>query len=86
MVGGVRINGVRNGQQYVLSSSANATGAAFNDAHRNEDPSAREARLWIAAVRGGDAPIVSPEQALCVTEILEGIYESAKSGKPYYFN
>ena len=86
MVGGVRINGVRNGQQYVLSSSVNATGAAFNDAHRNEDPSAREARLWIAAVRGGDAPIVSPEQALCVTEILEGIYESAKTGKPYYFN
>ena len=31
-------------------------------------------------------PCVLPEQAYCVTQILEGIYESAKTGKPYYFN
>ena len=27
-----------------------------------------------------------PEQAMVVTQILEGIYKSAESGKPYYFN
>ena len=37
------------------------------------------------AVKGGEAPITKPEQAYCVTRILEGIYESAKSGKPFYF-
>ncbi|MBO7763015.1 MAG: gfo/Idh/MocA family oxidoreductase, partial [Clostridia bacterium] len=86
MTGGVRINGVRGGQQYVMNCSVDASGAAFNDAHGKEDPSTREARLWIAATRGGAAPLVKPEEALCVTEILEGIYESAKTGKPYYFN
>ena len=30
-------------------------------------------------------PLVLPEQALVVTEILEAIYDSAKSGKPVYF-
>ena len=31
-------------------------------------------------------PVVLPRQALCVTQILEGIYESAKTGKPVYFD
>ena len=30
-------------------------------------------------------PCVLPEQALCVTKILEAIYESAKTGKAVYF-
>ena len=43
-------------------------------------------RLWIEAVRNDTEPLTKPEQAFCVTRILEGIYESAKTGKPYYFN
>ncbi|WP_260450568.1 hypothetical protein, partial [Listeria booriae] len=31
-------------------------------------------------------PVVKPEQALVVTQILEAIYESSKTGKPVYFN
>ena len=69
-----------------MSCTPSTTGAAFNDAHANEDPSTREARIWINATRGIGEPLVKPEEALCVTEILEGIYESAKTGKPYYFN
>ena len=46
----------------------------------------QEAKQWIAAVINGTKPTVLPEQAYCVTQILEGIYESAKTGKPYYFN
>jgi predicted dehydrogenase len=29
-------------------------------------------------------PLVKPEQALVVTQILEGIYKSAKTGEPVY--
>ena len=31
-------------------------------------------------------PFVLPEQAYVVTQILEGIYTSAKTGKPFYFD
>ena len=86
MIDGLRINGIRNNVQYTLTPDFKGSGAAFNDSKRGETAAEREARLWIAAVRGGAAPITKPEQAYCVTRILEGIYESAKSGKPYYFN
>ena len=86
MIGGVRINGIRQNRQYELTPNFKAGGAAFNDAHGSEQPAEREERLWIEAVRGGAAPITKPEQAFVVTQILEGIYESAKTGKPYYFD
>lgn len=82
---GLRINGIRGGRQYVLCPDFKSGGVAFNKGKANESPADMEERLWIEAVRGGAAPITKPEQAYCVTRILEGIYESAKSGKPYYF-
>ena len=45
-----------------------------------------EAAQWINAVVTDTDPCVLPEQAFVVTRILEGIYESAKTGKPYYFD
>ena len=86
MFGGVHINGIRQNRQYTFEPSFQAGGAAFFSGQGNEEPADREERLWIEAVRGGAAPITKPEQAYCVTRILEGIYESAKSGKPYYFD
>ena len=86
MMEGLRINGVCHDRQYVLKPNFEVGGVAFNDGTAGESPADREERLWIEAVRGGAAPITKPEQAYCVTRILEGIYESAKSGKPYYFN
>ena len=85
MTDGVRINGVRNGRQYVLKPDFKAGGVAFFHGAGPESAADKEARLWIEATKGGAAPITKPEQAYCVTRILEGIYESAKSGKPYYF-
>ena len=82
---GLRINGVRGNRQYVFKPSFAAGGAAFNEGHGSEAPAEMEERLWIEATRGGAAPITKPEQAYCVTRILEGIYESAKTGKPFYF-
>ena len=86
MIDGLRINGVRNGRQYVFKPDFKAGGAAFFSGDKSESAADREERLWIEATRGGAAPITKPEQAYCVTRILEGIYESAKSGKPYYFD
>ena len=85
MTGGVRINGVRNGRQYVLTPDFKAGGVAFFHGAGPESAAEKEERLWIEAVRGGAAPITKPEEAYCVTRILEGIYESARTGKPYYF-
>ena len=86
MMDGLRINGVRHNRQYTMNPSFKAGGAAFYDGKGNESPADTEERLWIEACRGGAAPITKPEQAYCVTRILEGIYESAKTGKPYYFD
>ena len=86
MVDGLRINGVHNGRQYVTKPSFSAGGVAFNDGKKGESPAIREARAWLNAVVDGTEISTKPEQAFVVTRILEGIYESAKTGKPYYFN
>lgn len=86
MLDGLRINGIRNGRQYVLKPDLNAGGVAFYDGAGGENPSNREARLWLEAVRNDTEPFVTPEQAYAVSSILEGIYTSAKTGEPYYFN
>ncbi len=83
---GLEINGVRNGRQYVFVPNMQAGGAAFYEGNANPTMSELEAKQWIDAVINDTEPTVLPEQAYCVTQILEGIYESAKTGKPYYFN
>ncbi len=85
MEGGVRINGIRNGRQYVLNPNLKAGGAAFYEGDGNEEAHEREARLWINSVINDQKPFVLPEQAFCVTQILEGIYTSAKTGTIYTF-
>ena len=85
MLNGLRINGIRQGRQYVMEPSFKAGGAAFNEGKRGESAADREERLWIEAVRNGTDPMTLPEQAFCVTRILEGIYESAKTGEIYRF-
>ena len=83
--GTLEINGVKNGVQYVENPSFGAGGVAFYDG-KSADPAAIEAAQWIRSLIDGTDATVLPEQAYVVTQILEGIYESAKTGKPYYFN
>ena len=83
--GGLRINGIRNNRQYVFEPNFKVKGAAFNDSKGGEGASDVEARLWIDAVRNDTEPTTLPEQAFIVTRILEGIYESAKTGTVYTF-
>lgn len=46
----------------------------------------REAYQWIHSILDDKDPCVLPEQAYCVTQILEGIYESAKTGDIVFLN
>jgi predicted dehydrogenase len=84
MMDGLRINGERFSRLYELKPDLSAGGAAFYDGVK-ESPADREARLWIDAVINDKELVVKPEQALVVTQILEAIYESAKTGQPVYF-
>ncbi len=85
MIDGLRINGINNGRQYVTKPDFSAGGVAFFDGATGGSAADVEAAQWINAVRKRKNPTTLPEQAYTVTRILEGIYESAKTGKPFYF-
>ena len=83
---GLRFNFIDMNRQVTSKPDFNAGGSAFYEAIKDEDNSGKEARQWINAILNDTDPCVLPEQALCVTRILEGIYTSAKTGKPVYFD
>jgi predicted dehydrogenase len=79
------LNGIKHGRQYVMAPSLQAGGVAFYDGSACKDIDL-EAQTFRNAVRGKSKLYVLPEEALVVTRILEGIYTSAASGKPYFFD
>lgn len=85
MKDGLRINRVQYGRQCVEKPDLDAAGVAFYDgtAARPED---EEQKIFYAAIVDGKPLTVLPEQAMVVTQILEAIYESAKTGKTIYFD
>ena len=85
MLDGLTLNGIRQGRQFTTKISFSGGGVDFYEGGDNDDPAFREAKLWIKAVREDTEPFVLPEQAFAITQILEGIYESAKTGEAYYF-
>jgi predicted dehydrogenase len=48
------------------------------------DPGVKEARQWLESIIYDHPPLVLPEQAIVVTQILEAIYQSAETGKEVY--
>lgn len=82
---GLRINSVAHNKQVVSKPDLSAGGVAFFDGVE-ETAADIECRNWIDALTKGTELRVKPEQALVVTQILEAIYESAKTGQPVYFN
>ena len=50
-----------------------------------DKPHEREARLFYEAIENDTDPFVLPEQAFVVTQILDAIYTSSRTGKPVYF-
>ena len=84
---GVKINGVKNGRQFVNNIDFSMGGVDYFDGDTgSNDPGEREARQWILSVINDTQPCVLPEQAYCVTRILEGIYESAKTGNVVFLD
>ena len=77
------VNYVKHGRQALEIPNLEAGGAAFY-AGASSNPQDIEARIWIDAVKGKGELCVKPEQAMVVTQILEAIYESAKTGKPVF--
>lgn len=51
-----------------------------------DEDGVREQRAWLDAIDNNTDPVVLPEQALRVTEILEAIYLSSASGKEILFD
>lgn len=86
MFDGLNINFIKNDRQCILKPDLTAGGVAFYDGDGDEDPSVLEARAWLDAVVNDHEPRTKASQALVVTQILEAIYESAKTGKPVYFD
>lgn len=84
MKDGLRMNGEDFGKLYTNHVELEAGGVAFYDG-KTENDAELEARLWIESIINDTEPTVKPKEALVVTQILEAIYESAKTGKAVYF-
>ena len=82
---GLRLNGENFSKLFTNKIELGAGGVDFFDGER-QDPATTEARLWIEAVRNDTEPVVKPREALVVTEILDAIYESARTGKMVSFS
>lgn len=81
MRGGLTINGDCLGRLYEMPIDLGAGGVAFFDGGAAASPEILEQETFIAAIADGAPLTVFPEEALAVTEILEAVYESAKTGK-----
>jgi predicted dehydrogenase len=85
MRAGLRLNKAEFGKLVVTTPDLGAGGVAFFDG-KTCTPEQMEQKVFYSAVTEGTELIVKPEQALMVTEILEAIYTSSKTGEPVYFN
>ncbi|MHB1485453.1 MAG: Gfo/Idh/MocA family protein [Saccharofermentanales bacterium] len=83
---GLRFNGIKNNRQYVMKPSMEAGGVAFTEGNTAAIDFHIEARQWIRSIIDDKDPCVLPEQAYIVSAILDGIYQSSKTGKPFYFD
>ena len=81
----VVINKVEFNRQDELCPNMAAGGVAFYDGVQ-ETPPITEQMRWLDALENDTDPVVLPEQACVVSEILEAIYTSAKTGEPVYFD
>lgn len=84
MKDGLRINGAEFGKLYIKKPEMAAGSVAFYEGI-SMDPADVEAKSWIDCILNDTEPIVKPEEALVVTEILEAIYQSARTGQAIYF-
>lgn len=85
--GKFKVNGINNDIQYISEPDLkSASNVSFFDANIKMNPTVQEQFVFINAIQGKCDLVTKPEEAAVVTQILEGIYISAKTGEPYYFN
>ena len=80
----LKINKIEFDRQTETKVDTNAGGVAFYSGASSNAIDV-EAANWIRSIIEDTDPVVMPKQALVVSEILEAIYESSKTGKPVYF-
>ena len=85
MKDGLRINGEKFGRTFETKPDLKAGGVAFYDGVKMEPHDIEAAKFYQAIADGAD-PVVLPEQAYVVTQILEAIYTSSRTGKPVCFD
>ncbi|HZG58812.1 Gfo/Idh/MocA family oxidoreductase [Paenibacillus sp.] len=85
MKGGLRINGEKHSRLFQTEVNLKSGGVAFYDG-KTESEADVEMRMWIQAIDEDKDPVVTPEQAFVVSQILEAIYESARTGQAVYLN
>jgi len=61
-----------------------AGNVAYFEGGLGEEPGLAEARQWLNAIINDGEPLVKPEEAFTVTQILEAIYTSAATGKEVF--
>lgn len=83
--GKLRINKVEYNRPTVTEVNTAAGGVAFFSG-TSASAADVEAYNWIDAIVNDKEPVVKPEQAYVVSQILEAIYESSKTGKPVFFD
>ena len=67
------------GELYDERMAATGPIAYFNSSHAEDGY--LEAKQWLLSIKNDTQPLVKPEQAFMVTQILEAIYQSNKNGK-----
>ncbi len=80
----LKINKIEFDRQTETKVDTSAGGVAFYSGASSNAIDV-EAANWIRSIIDDTEPVVLPKQALVVSEILEAIYESSKTGKPVYF-
>lgn len=82
--GKLKVNKVEFDRQTVTEVDTSAGGVAFYDG-ASGSPAETEAHNWIKSIVDDTEPVVLPKQALVVSEILEAIYTSSRTGEAVYF-
>ncbi|HCA30951.1 MAG TPA: oxidoreductase, partial [Ruminococcaceae bacterium] len=85
MKDGLRINKVDMNTQTTILPDLKSGGVAFYEGSKKLDAAGLEAAMWIDSILNDTQPLVLPEQAFAVTQILEAIYTSSTTGEAFYF-
>ncbi len=64
-------------EQHISKSGA----VAFFDGENGGNEAVKECRQWLEAIINDEEPLVKPNQAFVVTQILDAVYQSAQAGK-----